>query len=260
MLSGVGPEAHLKKLNIPVIRDLPVGNNFHDHVFVNLVFFSFRQINAKCCQKSLMLKTLINLLSTKMAQLYLYGTPFTQFSVQRIIPTKIGPTDIYSPLLLLTLNFANTCLIYNQYLFDQKVAELFVSRLLILLICLQSIQTMLEIVKEAIGIFESPQFLQFSELSKPITESCEPCTNNTYDCDSYLRCFIGTGGTYGHPVASCRMGSATDNNAVVDERLRVRNLSRLRVIDASIMPQITSSGVNAPSIMIGERRTVYNRR
>jgi choline dehydrogenase-like flavoprotein len=49
------------------------------------------------------------------------------------------------------------------------------------------------------------------------------------------------------------MGSATDNNAVVDERLRVRNLSRLRVIDASIMPQITSSGVNAPSIMIGER-------
>jgi choline dehydrogenase len=49
------------------------------------------------------------------------------------------------------------------------------------------------------------------------------------------------------------MGSATDNNAVVDERLRIRNVSGLRVIDASIMPQITSSGVNAPSIMIGER-------
>jgi choline dehydrogenase len=117
----------------------------------------------------------------------------------------------------------------------------------------KDMQTMLEIVKETIGILESPQFLEFSELNKPIAESCKPCTNNTYDCDSYLRCLIGTGGTYGHPVGSCRMGSATDNNAVVDQRLRVRNISGLRVIDVSIMPEITSSGTNAPSIMIGER-------
>jgi choline dehydrogenase len=49
------------------------------------------------------------------------------------------------------------------------------------------------------------------------------------------------------------MGSANDDNAVVDERLRVRKVFGLRVIDASVMPQITSGNTNAPTIMIGER-------
>jgi choline dehydrogenase-like flavoprotein len=47
------------------------------------------------------------------------------------------------------------------------------------------------------------------------------------------------------------MGS--DDGAVVDPRLRVRTLDRLRIADASIMPAITSGNTNAPAIMIGER-------
>jgi choline dehydrogenase len=59
------------------------------------------------------------------------------------------------------------------------------------------------------------------------------------------------GGTVFHAVGSCRMGS--DNRAVVDPMLKVQGVQRLRVIDASVMPEMISANTNAASIMIGEK-------
>jgi choline dehydrogenase-like flavoprotein len=68
--------------------------------------------------------------------------------------------------------------------------------------------------------------------------------------DSELLAFAREVGTT-HPTSTCRMGS--DPTAVVDERLRVRGIERLRVVDGSIMPTVVSGNTNAAIVMIGEK-------
>jgi len=62
---------------------------------------------------------------------------------------------------------------------------------------------------------------------------------------------IGT--TIFHPVGTCAMGRVEDPSAVVDSQLRVIGIDGLRVVDASVMPRITSGNTNSPTLMIAER-------
>jgi len=87
-------------------------------------------------------------------------------------------------------------------------------------------------------------------LEKYEPEEWKPGNHAQSDLD-LLKAARDLGTTIFHPVGTCKMGS--DELAVVDDRLRVRGISALRVIDASVMPRITSGNTNAPTTMIAER-------
>jgi len=74
--------------------------------------------------------------------------------------------------------------------------------------------------------------------------------NNPTQIEAFLR---KNSDTEYHPVGTCKMGPATDPMAVVDASLKVHGMQGLRVVDASIMPRLTTGNTNAPSIMIGEK-------
>jgi choline dehydrogenase len=75
-----------------------------------------------------------------------------------------------------------------------------------------------------------------------------------YESDDDLAQLAGDiGTTIFHPVGTAKMGPAADPMAVVDARLRVHGLEGLRVVDASVMPTITSGNTNSPTLMIAER-------
>jgi choline dehydrogenase len=75
-----------------------------------------------------------------------------------------------------------------------------------------------------------------------------------FDTDDLLADAAGQiGTTIFHPVGTCKMGPATNPAAVVDTRLRVHGVGGLRVVDASIMPTITSGNTNSPTLMIAEK-------
>jgi choline dehydrogenase/4-pyridoxate dehydrogenase len=77
-----------------------------------------------------------------------------------------------------------------------------------------------------------------------------PWVESDAELDAYIR---ATAATAHHPLGTCKMGPDSDKMAVVDPQLRVRGVAGLRVVDASVMPDLIGGNINAPTIMIAER-------
>src|SRR6185312_15504461 len=94
------------------------------------------------------------------------------------------------------------------------------------------------------GIMEKPAMRRYIAEERAPGPACD----SDADLLAYAR---ATGTTVYHPTSTCRMGP--DPQAVVDERLRVRGIEGLRVIDGSVMPTVVSGNTNAAVIMIAEK-------
>jgi choline dehydrogenase len=109
----------------------------------------------------------------------------------------------------------------------------------------QDLATLVQGLKTLRHIFQQPAF-------RPLMSDAEYMPGTAVRSDDELARFAREkGGTLFHPSGTCRMGS--DERSVVDTQLRVRGVQRLRVIDASVMPRMVSTNINAATIMIGEK-------
>lgn len=261
-LSGLGPAALLKEHGIKVLMDHPyVGENLQDHLQIRAVFKVKGTRTLNTLASSLFGKAKIGLeymvkrtgpMSMSPSQLGaftrsdpsrahanlqyhvqplsleafgedLHDFPAVTVSVCNLNPTSRGNVRIGSA------DFRDAPKIAPNYLDteeDQKVAA-------------QSLRQVREIMAQlAMTTYEPEEF-------KPGIQ---------YQSDDDLARLAGDiASTIFHPVGTVKMGRADDPTAVLDPHLRMKGVTGLRVVDASVMPEITSGNTNSPTLMIAEK-------
>jgi choline dehydrogenase-like flavoprotein len=264
MLSGVGPAAHLTMHGIAPVLDLPgVGANLQDHLQLRLIYevSGIKTLNET--YHSLIGRALMGLeyallrrgpLTMAPSQLGLFTRSDAtrdranlQFHVQPLSLDKFGdPLHTYPAFTASVCNLQPTSrgvvelrstaaddkpMIKPNYLAtdeDRRVA--------------------VDAIRIARRIVAQPALAPY----RPRERLPGPAVRDD-DETALIKAAGDVGTTIFHPVGTAKMGRDTDATAVVDHRLRVMGLERLRVIDASIMPTITSGNTNSPTIMIAEK-------
>lgn len=120
----------------------------------------------------------------------------------------------------------------------------------------QDLASIVQGMSIGLRIAESPAMAPYIAYSQLPVPGCSFCTDGRplSACLSYLTCVAQTyTWTTFHPAGGCPMGGNGSRVAVVDERLRVRGVRGLRVIDGSVMPVVVNANTNAATMVIGER-------
>jgi choline dehydrogenase len=259
-LSGIGPGALLRQFGVHVNCDLPgVGENLHDHLQIRMVY----QVN-----NVLTLNQRASTLSGKAAmglEYLLFKTgPLTmppsqlgafarsdpsqpsaniEWHVQPLSLDKFG--EPLHPFPAITPSVCNLRPVSRGYV-RIKSADPHAHPAIKL--------NYLSAEEDQKVALDSMRFTRRIMAAKALAkyEPRELMPGGGIESDAELRRAAGDlGTTIFHPVGTCKMGN--DDLAVVDERLRVRGVLALRVVDASVMPRITSGNTNAPTVMIAEK-------
>jgi choline dehydrogenase len=230
MLSGIGPAAHLKSLDIPVVADVPgVGRNFQDHLKLSIRWNGKTELAGSTVTAGMFLRSNPgNYGDPPDLQFYVgrgLDTPdrFITITVSLTFPKSRGEITLRSadPLAAPVIR-AN----YLQH--DDDVKAL-----------VQGVK-----LARWFGEADSYQDLRGDEIAPG------PAAKTDADLAAFAR---RDSDTIYHGAGTCRMGPATDPAAVVDPSLRVRGVDGLRVADGSIMPEVVNATTNAACVMIGEK-------
>ncbi len=259
-LSGIGSGEVLSKAGIEVVREVrSVGENLQDHLQLRLAYkvTGVPTLNEKATK--LIGKAAIGLeylvrrsgpMAMAPSQLGIFTrsgpdkeTPDLQYHVQPVSLDKFG--DPVHPFPAITASVCNlrpesrgsVHVRSPDFALQPAISPNYLSAARDREIAARSIRLTRRIVAQ-------PSFARF----RP--EEFKP--GPAYETDADLERAAGDiGTTIFHPVGTCRMGG--DGQSVVDPRLRLRALTRLRIADASVMPSITSGNTNSPTIMIAEK-------
>ncbi|MEH2359911.1 GMC family oxidoreductase [Nostoc sp.] len=237
MLSGIGDAEYLQAMGISVVADLPgVGQNLQDHILTCVVQAATQDIQpaitSNGVEAGLFLHSKGNVEAAPDLQFF-FGP--IQFLSPGYTPADFGFTGAVSLTRLQNIGSVGLCspepkdtpMLQMNYL--QSEAD---------------VQKLVEGIKLIRQVFQSSVFDEFR--GEEIAPGAE------VQSDEALVAYIRNNcSTVWHPVGTCKMG--TDPMAVVDPELRVHGIEGLRVVDASIMPTITTGNTNAPTIMIGEK-------
>lgn len=254
MLSGIGDAEHLQKLGIPVVVDLPsVGQNLQDHFLVPVAHQIIAGLdpaitNPVAHQVIAGLDPAITSNGNAEAGLFLHSegnldtTPDLQFFFGNILWISPGKT-------LSGLGFTVTVSLTHP----QNIGSVSLRSPdpkdppIIQMNFLQSQSDVQKVIK---GVRIMRQLFDTSAFARFRGDEIAPGADVT--SDQALSCYIRSVCVSGyHPAGTCKMG--TDPTTVVDSELRVRGVTGLRVVDASIMPTLVGGNTNAPTIMIGEK-------
>ena len=260
MLSGIGPQDHLREMGIDIVHHLPgVGQHLQDHPTVHVAMENptaeSYAVSAKVLPRILFspIKYLVKregMLASNVAEAGGFlctdgsGRPDIQITFlaglkldARSVPRRHGYMGLIQ---LLRPKSAGSVRLASNRPEDKPVIDpnFFADP--------YDMKTLIAGFREARRIFAQPA------LAAMTGAEIEPGIQHQSDAeiDAALRKTVNT--AY-HPTGTCKMGPDSDPQAVVDSRLRVRGVSGLRVVDASVMPEIISGNTSAPTMMIAER-------
>ena len=259
-LSGLGPAALLRELDIPVLHDMPaVGANLQDHYNGRLVFESAEAFTLNDVVSHPLRKLREGLRYYLMRKGFLTMAASTATGFVSTDPRSSRP-DVQIGLVLYSADKIGDALhpfsgftLLVRLLRPESRGTVFITSadpLAAPAIRPNYLATSKDCETLVAGMKVTQRLVDAPALRRYVARAYEPERALAGD-DEWLQYLRTRGGISYHPVGTCRMGS--DPHAVVDERLRVRGFEGLRVVDASIMPTLISGNTNAPTIMIGEK-------